>query len=48
LASSGTKTVKGSKDDKAGSGGKKKKNDIGDLDDLLSAGLSVGKKKGKK
>ena len=29
-------------------GGKKKGGDIGDLDDLLAAGLNVGKKKGKK
>jgi hypothetical protein len=28
-------------------GGKKKGGDIGDLDDLLAAGLNVGKKKGK-
>ena len=32
----------------ANKGGKKKGGDIGDLDDLLAAGLNVGKKKGKK
>jgi len=49
LAAKGKPAAAASSGRGGGGGGKKKgKNDIGDLDDLLAAGLNVGKKKGKK